>query len=175
MKNMVRYIANGDLKLLNILNGNIKCRLLDIIMPYITKLGGVIFSVLFPLLLIIVGKENMRLIGIQSYISLTLSQMVVQLLKKIVSRIRPYDIFKHINTFNIYLKDYSFPSGHTAASFSMGLIIALNLSSFMLPVMILAGMVGISRVYLGVHYPSDVFAGAILGSVSSLVTHSMFF
>jgi len=89
-----------------------------------------------------------------------------------LARERPYNILQNINTFGIKLKDYSFPSGHTTASFSIATVLSLNIPQLMIPVLILALMVGVSRIYLAVHYPSDVLVGVILGIVSSFATHS---
>jgi undecaprenyl-diphosphatase len=174
MKNIVRTIFYGDRKLFYMINGSIKCRLLDGLMPYITKLGGAVVTILLPITLIIIGKNKVRFIGIESLASLSTSHLIVQILKRTITRIRPYDILKHINTFNIYLKDYSFPSGHTTASFSIAVSIGLNVSYLTIPLLFIAGIVGVSRVYLGVHYPSDVVVGGLLGTITSFIIHSMF-
>jgi len=57
------------------------------------------------------------------------------------------------------LKDYSFPSGHTSASFAIATTIAFNMPRLSIVAFILAFAIGISRIYLGVHYPTDVMAG----------------
>ena len=72
------------------------------------------------------------------------------------------------------MKDYSFPSGHTAASFSIATTIALNMPRLAIFVFVIAIIVGISRVYLGVHYPTDVAAGIILGTLPALLVHYKF-
>ncbi|RKD31241.1 phosphatase PAP2 family protein [Thermohalobacter berrensis] len=174
MKNIVKYFSFSDKKLFYIFNGTLKCKLLDIIMPYITKLGGAFFTIVSVLLLIVLGKDKVRIIGFESLTSLTASHLLVQILKRTISRIRPYDILKNINTFNITLEDYSFPSGHTTAIFSIAIVLSLNIPSFMIPAIFIATLVGFSRIYLGVHYPSDVVVGIILGSMTSILTHSTF-
>ena len=61
--------------------------------------------------------------------------------------------------------DYSFPSGHTAASFAVGVLLFRKLPKrYGIPALVLAALIGFSRLYLGVHYPSDVLAGALLGT-----------
>ncbi|HDZ11068.1 MAG TPA: phosphatase PAP2 family protein, partial [Bacteroidetes bacterium] len=62
---------------------------------------------------------------------------------------------------------YSFPSGHTAAAFLMAQLLGYQLPFLVLPLYILAGLIGYSRIYLRVHYPLDVFFGAVLGFVSA--------
>ena len=174
MKILVRCFSFVDKKILYFINRNIKCKFLDKIMPLITELGGAIFTTGFVLMLISFGKNKLRLIGIEALISLSTSQLIVQILKKSLSRERPYNILKNINTFNIKLKDYSFPSGHTTASFSIAMSLAINLPYLSYILLALAGIVGISRVYLGVHYPSDVLVGIFLGSITPIAIHPYF-
>ncbi len=64
---------------------------------------------------------------------------------------------------------FSFPSGHTAAAFLFAALIASFYPAFALPCYLWASMIGASRVLLGVHYPSDIAAGALLGSGAALV------
>ena len=141
-------------------------------MIYITQLGGVIFTVSLTLVLIAFGKSYLRYLGFEVLIALSVTTLVVQVIKKIVSRERPYNILKDINTFNLELHDYSFPSGHTASSFCIATVLYLNIPQLMIPGMLVALLVGISRIYLAVHYPSDVFVGFIVGSITSVLTHS---
>jgi len=172
MRTLAKYFAHSDRKLFYIINKNIKCGFFDKLMPYITELGGVIFTSILPLFLILISKNKARIIGFEILISLSISQVLVQILKRVLARERPYNILQNINTFGIKLKDYSFPSGHTTASFSIATVLSLNIPQLMIPVLILALMVGVSRIYLAVHYPSDVLVGVILGIVSSFATHS---
>ena len=172
MKFLGKCFVFGDKKLFYLINKNISCSFLNRIMPFITELGGAIFSGILPLLLIVINAGKSRILGIEILASLSVSQVFVQLLKRVLSRERPYNILQNINTFGIKLKDYSFPSGHTTASFSMATILSLYMPQLMIAFIAIAFMVGISRIYLAVHYPSDVLVGIILGTASSVVTHS---
>lgn len=85
-------------------------------------------------------------------------------LKNIIKRDRPA---MKIDFYEAWIKpsdQFSFPSGHTAAAFLFACLVANFYPSFTIPLYIWASMVGISRVLLGVHYPSDTIAGAILGT-----------
>lgn len=174
MKTLVKCFALIDKKILYFINTNIKCRFLDKIMPLITELGGAIFTTGFVLMLISFGKSKLRLIGLEALIGLSASQLIVQILKKSLSRERPYNILNNINTFNIKLKDYSFPSGHTTASFSIAVSLSINLPYLSVILIATAFTVGISRIYLGVHYPSDVLVGIFLGSITPIAIHPYF-
>ena len=160
-----------DEKLIKIINRNMKSEFLDRFMPRFTNLGGVVSTTLFILILLIFGKGKARIIGIQGAATLAISQTLTYSLKSLLSRERPYNILKNLNTFGIILKDYSFPSGHTSASFSVATTIALNMPKLSIVVLTVALLIGISRVYLGVHYPTDVVAGIILGVGSAIVVH----
>lgn len=156
---------------LDLINKRMQTRYLDVFMFRVTDIGGAIFSSLILLMFFIFGNNNIRLIGFEAFVALAISQVIAHLLKRILSRERPYKIIEQLNTYGIDLKDYSFPSGHTTASFSIATTIAINIPRLSLLVFFLAMVVGISRIYLGVHYPTDVAVGLVLGFVVALFVH----
>jgi len=168
MKNLLK---NFDDLFINLINQKMRNRYLDIFMYKVTDLGGAIFSSLFIFLFIIFGNGDIKFIGLEALGAITISQVIVHSLKRILSRERPYKIIEQLNTFGINLKDYSFPSGHSAASFSIATTIALNIPKLSVVALIIAIIVGISRIYLGVHYPTDVAAGIFLGISTALLVH----
>lgn len=93
------------------------------------------------------------------------SSIVTQGLKRVVKRERPYVTYSDIHKLDVG-GGYSFPSGHTSAAFSTATSLSLLYPKWYViaPVYLYAGLVGYSRVYEGVHYPSDVLAGAIVGA-----------
>ncbi|WP_240648997.1 phosphatase PAP2 family protein [Anaerosphaera multitolerans] len=122
-------------------------------------------------IILFILEDNMRSLGFEIACALIVSSIIVQVLKRTFSRNRPYWILKNLNTYGIDLSDYSFPSGHSAASFSTCTIIALNYPKIALFVIFIGFLVAISRIYLAVHYPTDVLAGIIIGVISSLIVH----
>lgn len=160
-----------DDKLIELINDRIKTDFLDKYMLKITNLGGLIFIGVLVILLVVFGNDRIRFIGVQAGMTLFISQTIVYTLKTLLSRERPYNILEHLNTFGITLKDYSFPSGHSSASFSVATTIALNIPKISILVLIIALVIGISRIYIGVHYPTDVAAGMILGIGSAFIVH----
>ncbi len=80
-----------------------------------------------------------------------------------------------MRTISTLWKDYSFPSGHTAAAFSVAAIFALNFPAVMYNLAGLAALVGVSRMYMGQHYPTDVAIGALLGAGSGAFIHYLRF
>jgi len=159
---------------IHLINSKIKNNFLDKIMYKITDLGGAVFTSIFALGLVLIGSSKVKLIGIEAILALFFGQIFVQSLKKLMSRERPYKILKHLHTFGIEMRDYSFPSGHTTASFSLATTIALNMPKTTFVVILLAFIIGMSRVYLGVHYPTDVAAGIFIGVFASVAIHLYF-
>lgn len=174
MHKIIRVIAAGDLKLFYILNDHLKCIFLDRIVPLITGLGGAFFTVATSLILICFGKGTINMAGWQCLTALASSHIAVHYLKKIFARPRPFLNITNMHAFKNYLYDYSFPSGHTTAAFAMAFTLSIFFPPFMPIFMILATLIGLSRIYLGFHYPTDVFVGIIIGIVFSIITHIFF-
>ena len=87
------------------------------------------------------------------------------MIKNIVARERPCWIDNTVNLLIANPKDFSFPSGHTLASFEAAVTIFLFNKKVGIPAIILAALIGFSRLYLFVHFPTDVLGGIILGTV----------
>jgi undecaprenyl-diphosphatase len=104
-----------------------------------------------------------------------LEYSVTSLLKTGVGRRRPYEALASVNMGHLDSADpYSFPSGHTAGAFAIATMLTLRYSKnpeVYIPVFIWAGLVGYGRIYFGLHYPSDVLSGALVGAGSSLLVY----
>lgn len=153
------YIKNGDLQLLRLVNSRLHCLTLDIFMNIVTQLGSLVVAVLVPLCLFFTGKSSLTGVGVQMMWVLTLSQLVVQVLKRLVNRPRPFRVLDNIIVKYPPTCKYSFPSGHTCAAFSLAFVLAGVIPALGTVFYTAASLVGISRVYLGAHYPSDVICG----------------
>jgi undecaprenyl-diphosphatase len=96
------------------------------------------------------------------------------LLKNSIKRRRPNDVITEFVAFLIPSDKFSFPSGHTAGAFVMATLVSFYYPTFALLAYTLASVIGFSRVLLGVHFPSDILAGALLGSLSTIVAVFLF-
>jgi undecaprenyl-diphosphatase len=145
------------------INSHFDKRIMNLFFRTITQIGGALFISVTTLLLIIFTSNQTRLTAISSAAALALSHIPVQLVKKLFPRKRPYLQIETTKILPNPLKDHSFPSGHTTAVFSVIVPFLLQTPSLAAVLIPLGLSVGISRIYLGLHYPSDVIAGGILG------------
>ncbi len=171
MQSIIRIMGVGDINVFMYLNHRLHCKILDKLMPLCTFLGGATFTILISVGLIIFGKEGIKVIAARGLIALAVSFAIGTFLKKILGRPRPYMVIQNIHICDKVWKDYSFPSGHTAASFSLAINYSLSYPQFTIPLALYGVLVGTSRVYLGHHYPTDILAGAILGTLTAAIIH----
>lgn len=146
------------------------------VMELISLLGkGGIALIVFSLVLLVIRKT--RRFGTAMILGLAIGAIVVNLwLKVVIARPRPY---ADINGFYYPLwqmmgshteSDYSFPSGHTNAAFAcMVPAFLLGKKSWSWLCLLFAFLMGVSRIYLVVHYPSDVLGGLIMGTIAGLL------
>ena len=160
-------ITSIDLAILDFIQEHLRSGIGDILMKLITSLGNHgIFYIAFAMIMLCVKKT--RETGIQLTVALIAGFILCNiLLKNAVARPRPYTI----TDFQIIiapLKDFSFPSGHTFFAVSFAAIIRHNYRKWGIAAYILAALIGFSRLYLYVHYPTDVIAGAVLGIITGI-------
>ena len=157
-----------DLPILEWIAANLYCPFLDAVMPVITLLGDAgIFWIAIAVLLLFIPKY--RKIGLSMGAALLLGVVVCNLIMKpAFARIRPFDyqleyFGKTIKLLVATPHDFSFPSGHTIASFEAAAAIAIHNKKWGIPALILACLIAFSRLYLYVHYPTDVIVSVVLG------------
>jgi len=162
-KKTTSFLLTKDLQLFRFIQLQVKCRLLDILMPQITKFGGAVFVSLVTLSFLLSTSSLYYQLGLKLLFSLGSSHLMVQLLKHLTNRLRPYEQFKELDLNPSVLGTYSFPSGHSTAAFCLAQMLAFYFPAGSLIFFLLASLVAGSRVYLGVHYPLDVVIGAGIG------------
>lgn len=142
---------------------------------WFTGLGDSGLLWLIPGLLMLLYKPT-RKVGLSTVLSVGIGAVFTNLLiKPAVARVRPYEVIQGLVPLVTSDDPFSFPSGHTTAAFAAGVIwffmlektwakaVAVGIALFM----------AFSRLYVGVHYPSDVLAGAVFGTVASFIAYEL--
>ena len=157
-----------DLPILDWIQAHLQCGFLDAAMPIVTLFGeGGIFWIAWAVLMLVFPKT--RKTGIAMSIALIMGVLICNVtLKPLIARPRPYD-FQYEN-FGVTIKllidaqhDYSFPSGHTIASFEFATVLLIRERKIGIAALVLAVLIAFSRLYLYVHYPTDVITSVFLG------------
>ena len=167
---MLEKINSTDFMVLDWIQGHLRCAWLDWLMPKITFLGeaGLIWIVIALLFL---WLKTRRKCGLKMVVSLVICLVLgLLILKNIIARPRPCWINTEMEMLVKVPKVYSFPSGHTLSGISSALIIFKDDRRIGIPALILAVMIAFSRLYLYVHFPTDVLAGAVLGILLAVAT-----
>lgn len=161
---MIETILFYDNMILNFIQ-NFRTPLLDKIMPLITSLGNMGAVWIFLALILLISKKY-RKIGITLSAALILCFVIGNLgLKPWIGRIRPFDVNHFTELLIKAPKDFSFPSGHTLASFTSVTVLISFHKKFGFSALILGTLIAFSRLYLYVHYPTDVLAGIVFGII----------
>lgn len=170
MSRIASWLRSYERKLFDLFNQRMQHTVLDYVMNRITHLGGATFTISISLLLIFLANEEWSRVGWQCLVALIISHIPVAIIKRIYPRLRPYLVLPEANRTKYPLKDHSFPSGHTTAVFSIVNPIVVYAPLLALLLIPIAVIVGISRIYLGLHYPSDVAAGIIIAALASIAS-----
>lgn len=141
----------------------------------VTHMGGASFTLTTALLIALFAPIQWNMTGWQCLTAVCISHLPVAIGKRAFKRLRPYQEVSHVNTTRKPLQDHSFPSGHTTAIFAWLVPIVLTSGvwlSVLMPAALIIGLsVAWSRMYLGLHYPSDVIAGAFLGTITAIAVN----
>lgn len=170
-------ILNQNVNLFYMINGGMDNIVFDFIMPLITNFGSIIAWVVICGLLFVFGGVKGKKVAVLGLLALFVSNAIVYLLKFIIAEPRPFLTLPNVDLLVYENGSYSFPSGHTASSFAAAVVIGLKYKfnfrgksyGLIYPLLAFAGVIGFSRIYIGVHYPLDVAFGALIGILSALI------
>lgn len=141
---------------------------MDSFWKFITSLGDSGWFWLTVSLLLLIPRKT-RKAGITAIVAIAIGALITNvMLKNLVARTRPYEVVQGLTLLIERQHDFSFPSGHTCASFAAALVYYRLLPRFWgIASIILAALIAFSRLYVGVHYPSDVLVGLLVGAFAA--------
>lgn len=167
-------IQNLDNSILTFIDSNMHNAALDKLLVFLTSIGnqGLVW-IFFSLGLIITKKY--RKIGLITLVALLFTTICGDLiLKNIFQRIRPSADIAQIDMLVEKPTSYSFPSGHSGAAFAAAGVLAYYFKRYAAGIYIFAALIAFSRLYVNVHYPTDVLVGTLLGFMWSRVAIYLF-
>ncbi len=156
-------IVSADLAVLDFIQEHFRSTFFDFVMPAVSSLanGGIFWIALSVVLLLF---RRTRKYGLTMALALIFGALVCNvILKPAVARIRPYDLVGDIQLLIPRVSDFSFPSGHTTSSFAAASALIFSKARGRFAALALAVLIAFSRLYLYVHYPTDVLAGILIG------------
>jgi Membrane-associated phospholipid phosphatase len=171
---MFNLINNLDGYTLLFIQQHMRTPILTPFLKLLTDMGnsGLIWLIITIALLCF---KKTRSVGLAALLSLVVCFIINnEILKNVIARPRPFTQLSGLNVLIPKPSDFSFPSGHTASSFAAaGAFFYCGNKKWGILALILAGFIGFSRLYLGVHYPSDVLFGALLGMLISFIVNKV--
>lgn len=167
-------LSHSELSLLEFIAEHMHCGILDYLMPVISGLGDLgIFWIVLALVLLSLPQDRAR--GAQVGLAVILSGIVCNLLlKNLVARPRPFEFQPLLDLIVAAPHDFSFPSGHTTASFAAATVLVLSGWKAAPVAVLVAVLIAFSRLYLNVHFPTDVLAGVLTGMAVGFVTTKLY-
>ena len=161
---MLSMIQNADWAILHWIQENLRCGVLDAVLPKLTLLGEA-GAVWIAVAIALLATKKYRKYGICLGLALIAGLLICNVgLKNIVARPRPCWLESIGMLVNIP-KDYSFPSGHTWSAVTGAWVATAANRKFGYAAIPLAVLLAFSRLYLFVHFPSDVLVGALIGAL----------
>ena len=163
-KEMKAAVSKFDLKLFRVIFNFRRDSLLPLVFRIISFIGDGYFYALYLLYLYLAKNELFKPALYIVLVGFAIELPIYRLLKNTIRRIRPFNAHDEVENMVLPLDEFSFPSGHTSAAFLVAMIITHFSPALAVPMFAFAFLVGMSRIYLGVHYPSDILAGIIYGT-----------
>lgn len=168
MSRIYRLLQEVERPLFLYVNSRWNRNALNLFFHVLSLIAGATFSLSISLAVGLFAPQPWSHAGWLAFSAVVISHLPVAIAKRSAPRLRPYQVFPQTNTNRRPLKDPSFPSGHTTAAFAM-LTPWMLAQPMLIPVLLPIGIgVALSRVYFGLHFPSDTVAGALLGTMTAM-------
>lgn len=167
---MINYITEIDFSILYWIQENLRCAFLDVLMPFFSFIqegGGVWIAIAVAFMF----SKKTRYFGFAILIAMAVDTLITEYgIKLLFARVRPCNLVRDVNMIVDKPQSYSFPSNHTASAFAGATaLFVTSKKKWAVWGFVLSGIIAFSRLYLFVHFPSDVIVGMIVGSIIGVV------
>jgi len=164
----MEFLYSIDVGIFRFLNGTVQNPLLDLLMPFLTDLNRnpivLLLVVVLWVLLLLKGGRNGRIAALLLVPTIFFSdQLNSSLVKHLFARPRPCHMLSGVHLLVSCGSGWSFPSSHAVNNFAAAVVLSAYLPKWSWGFYTFAVLIAFSRIYVGVHYPSDVLGGALLG------------
>ena len=168
MRALVNSVTHWDAVFASAIFGLKGKRLIAFAMPWISHSANGYYYPIVPVLLLAVDPQIARSFLLAGLFAFAIELPLYKVLKNGIKRDRPCEALSEVHRRVSPSDQFSFPSGHTGAAFVMATLLSYFFPICSMPLFVWALLVGFSRIYLGVHYPSDILAGIVVGILSAV-------
>lgn len=172
---MSEFFINIDIAVFHFINSAIANSYFDSFFPFITNLNNwiLVYVLMFGWLFLKGGKRGWITASALAIAIFVTDHIVVDFIKEEVARLRPCHVLDYVRLLVPCGGGKSFPSAHAANNFAAAAVLSFSYSKFKWVFYIIAFLIAFSRVYIGVHYPSDIIAGGIIGFAIGFIVISL--
>ncbi|GFP42902.1 undecaprenyl-diphosphatase, partial [Candidatus Hakubella thermalkaliphila] len=166
-------VKKYDIRMAHYIYNNLDWRFWLKFMNFLSRMGnGYLWGILgFGFL--VFAQENGRRIFMMGLLAITLNSIIAIMAKRAFARLRPACVLENVEVRVRPVDYYSFPSNHTMIAFSVSALTFHFYGLLALPMLLLAFLMGLSRIVVGAHFPSDVIVGALLGTLVAILIVSL--
>jgi undecaprenyl-diphosphatase len=168
MRTFVNSVSHWDIVFATAIFGLNGRKVLSFTMPWISHTGNGYYYPVIPAAMLLVDSKEAWAFFLAGLIAFGIELPLYKLLKNGIKRNRPCEALTGVHRRVSPSDQFSFPSGHTAAAFVIATLLSCFYPILSMPFFSWALLVGFSRIYLGVHYPTDILAGIVIGLFSAL-------
>ena len=168
MKTFVNTVTHWDIVFASAIFGLNGRKVWSLAMPWISHTGNGYYYPAVPALMLLGDSQKAWTFFLAGLFAFAIELPLYKLLKNGIKRNRPCEVLSGVQGRISPSDRFSFPSGHTAAAFVMATLLSYFFPILSMPLFSWALLVGFSRIYLGVHYPTDILAGLVIGLLSAL-------
>ena len=173
---MIDFITNIDFCILYWIQDNLRNSVMDFLMPLFSNMqeGGLVW---IAIAIVLIFFKRTRYCGFAILLAMGIDTLITEYgIKNIVCRVRPCNLVNDVDILVEKPNSYSFPSNHSASAFAAATAVLLTVKkkAWSIPAFIFSGIIAFSRLYVFVHFPSDVLVGIVVGcAISALVCYLM--